>query len=851
MTFNAFTSPRFERGVGTWGGNSVFGSFTPAPVHISDTVSYIGSRSGRVTWPAPEGVDANASANFPLGDYAGVPWTAIFHVYVPAGHPDVKVGFTFIGQMQTVTAKDTWTEVRVTATARADVDDEFLSIMCAAPVEGTVAYMDAIMAVPEGNYSGPYIDGATAGAHWLGKPFLSSSTTEPIPEPALQVDIAWTGSYGESNPAWTDITDYVEAIRTQHGRPTEIGSIEAGVVTLSLDNTDGHFTAGNDQSPFYPNVRPQRQVRFRAQNPIGVWEDVAHGTVERWPTQYDGLTGNVDVTCTDTLDWLDSLTLSPAFEYELNATSPEDIWPMDQDDTEKVPSQIHPWRNVAPTKTQLWDAVDYNAGKVESGAENLIPYGAEGRTSFKLSGATRKSKNGYTGIDCGYCLRIQGPEETEWDLPTDSFTVSGYFKVDKAATPDDDLVALYIARQGAGDSVLGVHFEMLIKYMQDFDGWVFQIYQKQNPGDTTKTELANLYMPGQVGLQMTDPVFMGFSWDHVNEQFYLFLNDSYSGPHGVNYSPRYWARRVFRLHAQGYTFPHGDSGGLWDGKTQYLARWNRVLDESEVSAIYAAGQGRIGEYADERINYILDQSGWPSDKRKIGKSTTRVERAAFEEGQSALEVARKVANDSLGLLYVDGAGDVVYEPRHDRAKDYGSWVLDEDNGTAVESGLLFEQATEDIINVADVNNSFGIKARLTNEASRDEFGDRQKSVEIRVTDQDEARQHGYHYVNRYGEPHTRVTGVEVNASASADGSLWPFVTSVNLSDRISIGDLPSTAPASALDFFVEAIRHEITRDGDRLKWSTSLDVSPAPLREAWVLGDFDRSRLGSTTKLHF
>lgn len=67
---------------------------------------------------------------------------------------------------------------------------------------------------------------------------------------------------------WTDITQFVDIIRSgisiSRGAQDEQSEVQPGTCTLTLDNSDGRFTAGLASSPYYPNVKKRTPLRVRA-----------------------------------------------------------------------------------------------------------------------------------------------------------------------------------------------------------------------------------------------------------------------------------------------------------------------------------------------------------------------------------------------------------------------------------------------------------------------------------------------------------------------------------------------------------------------------------------------------------
>lgn len=65
---------------------------------------------------------------------------------------------------------------------------------------------------------------------------------------------------------------------------------------------------------------------------------------------------------------------------------------------------------------------------------------------------------------------------------------------------------------------------------------------------------------------------------------------------------------------------------------------------------------------------------------------------------------------------------------------------------------------------------------------------------------------------------------------------------------VRLTNLPPTAPATTMDFFIESINHTVVREGGRLNWTVQMSISPYFADAGWVL---DTSALDSTTKLAY
>ena len=111
--------------------------------------------------------------------------------------------------------------------------------------------------------------------------------------PDVQVDIAFNAGY--TTPAasrtWTDVSSYVElaqGIDITFGRQDERSVADANQLTLTLDNSDGRFTAFRSASPYYPNVKVGRPIRVRVTPPGGTTVTRFVGFIDEWPVEWEG-----------------------------------------------------------------------------------------------------------------------------------------------------------------------------------------------------------------------------------------------------------------------------------------------------------------------------------------------------------------------------------------------------------------------------------------------------------------------------------------------------------------------------------------------------------------------------------
>jgi hypothetical protein len=91
--------------------------------------------------------------------------------------------------------------------------------------------------------------------------------------PDRWVEIAFRTDSGDGSPLWRNVTADVQwprGVRIARRRSTELDDFQPGTMAFALDNFAGNYTPGNTASIHYPNVKINRQVRYRSRWPVSV-----------------------------------------------------------------------------------------------------------------------------------------------------------------------------------------------------------------------------------------------------------------------------------------------------------------------------------------------------------------------------------------------------------------------------------------------------------------------------------------------------------------------------------------------------------------------------------------------------
>lgn len=293
------------------------------------------------------------------------------------------------------------------------------------------------------------------------------------------------------------------------------------------------------------------------------------------------------------------------------------------------------------------------------------------------------------------------------------------------------------------------------------------------------------------------------------------------------------------------------------------------VDAFEVlnNAVFASDGTRPEELTSDRIQFVLDQIGWPSDRRNISVGKSVVQAYDFDS-YNALQHLQEAADTENGVLFVDAAGQVVFQNRHDRlnvtagGSTYGTGTY----GTTLYGGagfptfgdadgeLPYSDLTVDFsktqirndIRVSYANDSSGTQVTAEDYASISEYLRRSYPVQPWLPiGSVEASDYATYLLSRYKDPALRIDSVTVDPLHSED--VWDAVFSRGPSDKVVVKRRPSGGTPISQTSFVESI----SVAGDRTNISVEWRVSPVDASAYWALGATGFSELDTTTRLAY
>lgn len=240
------------------------------------------------------------------------------------------------------------------------------------------------------------------------------------------------------------------------------------------------------------------------------------------------------------------------------------------------------------------------------------------------------------------------------------------------------------------------------------------------------------------------------------------------------------------------------------------------------------------------IGVALDSASWPAALRDLatGQSTILPSYA----DQSALAQIQGIGIDNeAGLVYMSGAGKVVFQDRHTRLKS----PYTTSQGTFTDTDALVDVAAErpvrDIANEVKVTHATG-SVTVSDATSKAAKGPRRLAINAGFLDASTAADRASWTLSTKKDEQDRPS---ISMVANASGTLLTQCLARDLSDRVTITDAGAKTGINAA-FHIERIEHSISNGGTlhTVRWQ----LSPADGSGFWAL---EVSALDTSTRLAY
>jgi len=632
--------------------------------------------------------------------------------------------------------------------------------------------------------------------------------------PVTKVEIAFATTPDDPSPTWVDVTQWVRitgpGISITRGRQDEHSQISPSTCTLQLKNADGRFTPEKSSSPYYPNVKKGRRLRVSETHNAVTYRRFT-GYIDEWVVSWPSAKTNmsfVDVTASSRLARLGrGANLRDIIGEEILYDAPRVYYPFGD-----------------PEGTTL-------AGNVSDTPRTPM--------SARLYGAT-----GSGGIFFGTAT---GPPTDDMTAALfDSSAAGGFYMSaeyfdDPVVTSADTVIALecffLVSALFTQQELVELH---AVSSYESSQMYVSGMNQKLTAEGFDLNGLNN-YLLSSVGAL------------NANQTYHAMVTESISGGtltaklylDGVLQDTMAVSRSAyhdrFRLTAGGKF----NTTGLLDGVMSHVAVYaGTTLPSAARIAIHslAGTTGFSGESSDLRIQRLARFAGVPTAELSTETGMTTAVLNQVTNDRTALDLMNDITTTENGVLFDARDGTLTFHARSHRYNAASVLTL----GTKeIQSSLEPKLDDEGLVNDVAVSRAGSPVVRAVDTSSITEYGIYQETLDLLMVSDNEAVDAANWKILRGATPLVRIPNATVDLRRSTTAQATAILAR-EIGDRITLSSLPSQAPATSLDSFVEGYTEQITDLRYQITFNLS-QVGPT----VWQLDSATYSVLGTTTTLGY
>ena len=639
--------------------------------------------------------------------------------------------------------------------------------------------------------------------------------------PEGRLEIAWNAGYltPAADRVWTDVSDRVERgdlggpISIERGRADQHSTVQPSRLTVTLNNSDGGLTPEFSGSPFFPNVKKGRPIRYSVTTVAGTAFIRFTGYIDvipvAWPTGADTYS-SVTISATSRMARLGkSLEFRSIVEEEILYDRPTGYWTLGE------PAGALEAGNIAPGRSERLVVTQRGTGGTLEFGAGTGP-GTDGLTAPIFTPASAGNGLYLAGV---LAQPVNASADTVIDL--ECFFVTSAVTATLIRVASDDNTESVEIEIGPGGTlfvscVIGGQLTQATLATVITDGLLHYVHGRLLRSGTSLT--ASIILDGGARTSDASPATIDAAAPLPS------FTRLYAGLRGPAFT------------------------ALFNGTLAHFAAYSgtSALADARITEHYHAGaDGFTADSSDERIARYARLAGIPAAEiaTETGLSTSIAHKDTT--GQTAVSMMEAVAKTEDGIVFDGSDGALTFHARSHRYNATSAFTLD-CAAQEVEANLLPVLDDQGLLNDVKATREGGAEAHSVNQASIDELGYYRDTFDLMTTSDNEVQSRADWEVNRRGTPRVKLTSVSVDLVASSLAQ-QALLLAADIGTRFTVTNLPAQAPASTMDFFVEGINDDIGPES----FTVTFNTSAAAYADVWILDSSTQSQLDSTTVLAY
>lgn len=579
----------------------------------------------------------------------------------------------------------------------------------------------------------------------------------------------------------------LRGLSTRRGANVRTGRIDPARATATVDNKQRELDPRNTDSPWYPNVRARRRIRFLVEVDGETARTIATGFIKRLPSPWVVGDSWVDLETEDLLDLVAEEQLpDTVLHVQTMAAGPDAYWPLNETSGRSAD-------DIAGTHDGTYrQAVDDNG-------DGLLPYDpASYHTYGQVSaGATAGDRFPGQWVDVG----------NVGDAPTE-FTVS--FSVQtKLAEDGTSLNFVYPWR-------LATELELVTSVM--FGDYGTMSIKVADGGEGTAFSEAWL-ITRHPSVKDGTPMRVTYTYDGDLLRAWIdgaeVFHDSDRNPSvqpDVTIIPPTGAPAYLRLGAP----PNDANAYVGQVVLGQVAYYTRVLTDAEVAAdAMAVTDPWAGDRTGERLERILDLLGIDDDDRNVETGTQVCGPTML--GVNARTYIEQIAATEQGPVFVGADGRIWFRGRTANnptvvATFTGDMVADP--GTPY-LAITPDDGIDRLVNRAEVTLENGITHVVEDAALRASWGPKRVAIDTLHATASGARATAGRLIIRNGEPRTTITGLRIAGHDLTNVPVEDWLD-LEVGDAVNVHCQPTGGEPFTILAIVESLAYRAGRSGERV-----------------------------------